>query len=221
MDNTKPWVLIPTAMRPHAHGHIIKWRDQGYNVGLFLDPEPPIHMFGADLVITAKYPGVWKAWNILAKSAIGLGAHVCVLAGDDMDPDPTKSGTEIMEEYIKHFPNLDGVMQPSGDTQGIDASGLCAAARICGSPWVGQEWIERAYLGRGPVNDDYVAFYADEELLHYATRRGKLWMRPDLTQFHAHWSFGHAPIQDYHQRNQLKWQQDKGLFEFRKAGGFL
>ena len=220
MDNTKPWVLIPTAMRPHAHGHIIKWRDQGYNVGLFLDPEPPIHMFGADLVITAKYPGVWKAWNILAKSAIGLGAQVCVLAGDDMDPDPTKSGAEIAAEYARHFPYFDGVMQPCGDLQGMDASGLPAAARICGSPWVGREWIERAYLGKGPVNGDYVAYWADEELLNYAKRKNKLWMRPDLSQFHNHWSWGHLPQQDYHQRNQLSWQQDKDLYDQREKNNF-
>ena len=224
MDNTRPWVLIPTALRGHAWPKIEKWKQQDYNVGLLVDQDYTTDAAGepdADLVVIVRYPGVWKAWNILAKAAVGLGAQVCVLAGDDMDPDKHWSGPKIMAEYIEHFPNLDGVMQPCGDPQGKDANGVPAAARICGSPWVGQEWIERAYLGRGPVNSDYNAFYADEELLHYATRRGKLWMRPDLTQFHAHWSWGHLPQQEYHQRNQLKWQQDKDLFEARKAGGFL
>ena len=223
MDNTKPWVLIPTALRTHALGHISVWYSAGYNVGLFVDNDAYIDedVRGySHLLVAAEYPGVWKAWNILAKAAIGLGAQVCVLAGDDMDPDEHWSGPKIMAEYIGHFPILDGVMQPCGDPQGKDANGVPAAARICGSPWVGQEWIERAYLGRGPVNSDYNAFYADEELLHYATRRGKLWMRPELVQFHHHWSFGHLPRQDYHERNQLTWQQDKDLFEARQKAGF-
>jgi len=235
VDNSKPWVLIPTALRAHVRVQLNKWSTSGYNLGLLIDiPDEADEGDGdidrdgtdmalryAELVIACKYPGVWKAWNILAKAAVGLGAQVCVLVGDDMDPDPSKTGAAILDEYVKHFPILDGVMQPCGDLQGADANGVPAAARICGSPWVGADWIRNAYLGCGPVNDNYNAFYADEELLHYATRRGKLWMRPDLTQYHAHWSWGHLPLQDYHQRNQLKWQQDKDLFEKRKAGGFL
>lgn len=222
MDNTKPWVLIPTALKNHTYAHISKWRMRGYNTGLFIDrgSEMASSAQTADLLISTQYPGVWRAWNILAKAAVGLGAEVCVLAGDDMDPDPRLTGPEIMKEYKDHFPHLDGVMQPCGDPQGKDGSGVPAAARICGSPWVGKEWINYSYLFDGPVNANYQAFYADEELLHYVKRKDRLWMRPDLTQFHHHWSWGHLPRQDYHFRNQLLWQKDKDLFEQRQKAGF-
>ena len=169
-------------------------------------PSQEIHQF-AELKIQGPYPGVWKAWNALAHTALKLGADVCVLAGDDMDPDPSKYADEIALQYLVRFPDGDGVMQPCGDPQGNGA-----AQRICGSPWVGRKWIQE----RGPVCDLYTAFYADEELKLVAEKAGKLWMRPDLTQYHRHWSWGHQPRQDYHERNQESWVADKELFEKRK-----
>lgn len=215
------WVLMPTVMKGHVPAQLSKWTGRGYRVGLWVDsvPNSEVHQF-SELKIQGPYPGVWASWNILAHTACKLGADVCVLIGDDMDPDPTKNAQEIANEFFDKFPDGFGVMQPCGDLQGKDSTGTPAAARICGSPWVGRSWVQFAYGGSGPVSALYDAFYADEELKHYAEKMGRLWMRPDLSQFHRHWSWGHLPKRSYHERNQTKWLNDKALFERRQKAGF-
>lgn len=223
------WVLIPTALKEHVWDHFAKWRTQGYKIGLLTDafacpsgdPRRQRAIEASDMLIDcATYPNVWKSWNMLAKAVMAWGADVCVMIGDDMDPDPLKSAQEIAEEYLARFPDGYGVMQPCGDPQGMDSSGLPAAARICGSPWVGRRWVNDAYRGNGPVCGEYNAFYADEEMKLKAEKLGVLWMRSELTQFHHHWSWGHLQRQEYHVRNNKKWNDDKALFEKRKEEGF-
>jgi hypothetical protein len=174
------------------------------------------------LQLQGRYPGVWRAWNALARAVFAScpDTESVVLVGDDMDPDPNNDAARMADIYRECFPALDGVMQPCGDPQGTDRRGMRAAARICGSPWVGRRWALEAYDGLGPVNGAYRAFYADEELKLYAEQRSKLVMRPDLTQFHRHWSWGHLPRQPYHVRNQADWASDKALFESRKEANF-
>jgi hypothetical protein len=194
-----------------------RWKSKGYKLGLFVDIGSD---WVCDLLIRADYPGVWNAWNALAKAAVSCGADVCVLAGDDMEPDPNHTAQEIAKAYLDRFSMGEGIMQPCGDPQGIDDSGRPAAARICGSPWMGREWIKRAYQGNGPVDGRYNAFYADESLWHVAGNAQKLWMEPSLSQFHRHWSWGHLQRQPYHERNQKRWAEDKRLFEQSLAAGF-
>lgn len=224
------WVLIPTALKDHVWPILAKWRAQGYKIGLLTDGlserlgSSIVHkaIEASDMLIDcASYPNVWKSWNMLAKAALAWNADVCVLVGDDMDPDMTKDAQTIAAEYLKRFPSGFGVMQPCGDPQGEALDGKHNAARICGSPWVGKGWITSGYGGEGPVNGNYNAFYADEELKIVAENLGVLWMRDDLTQWHHHWSFGALPKQEYHTRNNAKWDADKALFNQRKLEGFL
>jgi hypothetical protein len=211
------YALIPTALKPHCSSIFAAWKAKGYKLGLFIDPgsDSP-----CDLLIRAPYPGVWNAWNALARAAVSCGADVCVLVGDDMEPDPNHTAQEIGETYLDRFPHGGGILQPCGDLQGVDDSGRPAAARICGSPIMGREWIKRAYQGNGPVDGRYNAFYADESLKHVAEQLGRLWMEPTLSHFHRHWSWGALPRQPYHERNQRRWAEDKKLFEESLAAGF-
>ena len=210
------WVCIPTAQKSHVPAQLRKWQDQGYKLALFVDPGPvDLPEIDLGILIMAKYPGVWRAWNALAKSVMACGADVCVLAGDDMDPDPTKNAQEIAEEYLARFPAGEGVMQPCGDPKGDLIDGWRNAGRICGSPWMGKKWVRDAYGGDGPVCGLYDSFYADEELLNYAGNAGVLWRREDLNQKHRHWSWGFLPKQEYHDRNQLRWDADHTLFDER------
>jgi len=227
MSEPNVWVCIPTALRAHVQSTLKKWKDQGYLVALFLDPEtaPVQHltvsaMAYADLTLYSKYPGVWRAWNALAKAVMACGADVCVLAGDDMDPDPNFSAQRIAKQYLERFPDGWGIMQPTGDRQGDIINGRWNSQRICGSPWIGREWVAKAYGGHGPVCGDYTAFYADEELQIVGEKFGLLVQRDDLSQFHRHWSFGHLKQQDYHARNQKGWDSDHDLFNMRKGLDF-
>lgn len=214
------WVCIPTAQKKHVPGVLDQWSAKGYRVALWVDVGPVLPDMPISLLMMGHYPGVWRAWNALAKSVMATGADVCILAGDDMHPDPVKSAQELATEYLAHFPTGLGVMQPCGDPQGDLIDGMPNAGRICGSPWVGRDWVRLAYGGRGPVNPKYTAFYADEELKIVAQQHDALWMRKDVTQYHFHWSWNHLPKQAYHERNQKSWDLDKQLFESSKLTGF-
>lgn len=213
MSAPSVWVVMPTACAPHVPATIALWKARGYRVALFCDPGKQVS--GADLIVTAEYPGVWNACNVAAHAALGSGADVCLFAGDDMDPDPHHSAEELAAQYLERFPGGFGLMQPCGDPQGENA-----ARRICGSAWFGRRWIHEAYEGRGPTNGDYWHYFGDEELACVGEMLGVLWWRPDLTQYHRHWSWGHMPKQPYHTRNQTRWHQDRDLFVRRKAEGF-
>jgi hypothetical protein len=207
------WVVMPTACAEHVPATVQRWKAKGYNVALFCDRGKQVD--GADLIVTGTYRGVWNACNDASYAALEAGAEVCLFAGDDMDPDPNHTAEEIAAQYLVRFPDGYGLMQPCGDRQG-DA----IAQRICGSAWFGREWIRGAYEGRGPTNASYRHFFGDEELALVGEQLGVLWWRPDLTQFHHHWSWGHLPKQPYHTRNQQWWYQDRALFDARRAAGF-
>lgn len=218
MSDRQVWVCVPTAQREHVNGQLSKWRERGYRIATLVNEALKLEITGPHMNIwTPEYPGVWRSWNILAKAVMAHGADVCVLAGDDMDPDPNHSAQEIAAQFLERFPDGYGVMQPCGDPQGDLIDGWRNAGRICGSPWVGRRWVELAYSGYGPVCDLYSAFYADEELLNLAGNRGVLWRREDLSQFHRHWSWGHLPKRGYHDRNQEQWEKDQQLFEHRRT----
>lgn len=221
MKTPEVWVCIPTAQRDHVREQLKKWRGAGYKVAVLIDFENKTRraIFEEDydmLVACAKYPGIWSSWNVLAKAVVAAGADVCVLAGDDMDPDPSLTAQQIAGQYLERFPTGFGVMQPCGDMQGDLIDGWRNAGRICGSPWVGRLWVQHAYEGNGPVCAEYNSFYADEELLNVAGNFGVLWRREDLQQRHLHWSWGHLPKQEYHDRNQQHWAADNRLFDERR-----
>jgi hypothetical protein len=103
----------------------------------------------------------------------------------------------------------------------MDAAGVPAAARICGSPTFGREWITRSYEGAGPLWSGYHSFYGDEDLKEVAQSLGLLHMAPQYTFLHQHWSWGHMPRQLYQQRNSDQhWESDAALFSHRKAAQF-
>lgn len=221
MDKLKVVVTMPTGQKDHVNDRVRKWRERGYTMAFFIDPGPvKIETYAEDILIRAPYPGVWKACNALAKTAVECGADVCLFAGDDMEPDMNHTAQQIAEQYLERFPTGWGLMQPCGDPQGQPINGKANAARICGSAWFGREWIQKSYGGRGPTPTMYYHFYGDEEMAVVGEREGLLWWRPDLTQFHYHWSFGHGKREDYHEKAQVKWLADQKVFNERKAAGF-
>lgn len=223
MSKLKVWAVMPSAQAAHVPEQLDKWQAAGYTLGVMVDPgklKLDLGLRDQDMLIQCPYPGVWKAWNLLAKAAVAHGADAVVMLGDDMDPDPTKDAQTIAQEYLHRFPDGFGVMQPCGDPQGELIDGKRNAARICGSPWVGRGWITRAYMGYGPVCDEYKRFYADEELPLIAQRLGVMWWRLDLMQYHRHWSWGHMKKQDYHERDSGLFKPDRDVFNRRRAEGF-
>ena len=234
------WLAIPSIRPPaEAKDCLDRWRAQGYKVAVLRQGEP----IEADLLIpTGEYLGWGRSTNILAKEVLRRDefAHWIVGGGDDYWSDPGRDANAIATDCCRHFADLDsfahcswGVMQPTGDRWGDNESSRAAFGenrgaeidRIAGSPWMGREWCERAYLGNGPMPDFYHHLYIDEELQEVATLLGVFWQRRDLTQYHNHpcrqegygvYQTGHlAPLYD-----PAAWNREKEIFETRKAKGF-
>jgi hypothetical protein len=220
------WYAIPTKKQPHEVAEAIRpWQDMGYKVALFRDIGDP--QVDADLVIKGVYTGYPNAVNALCRSILSdqkRQAYVqfIVTGGDDMFPDPDADPQIVAEECIDHFGNTFGVMQPTGDNWMVDENGVPACAKICGSPWMGREFIERINGGEGPIWHEYFHFFEDQEMLDVTQKLGILWQRKDLVHYHNHWlrQSGIRERPAYLQRAQLNWNDAKILFERRKAAGF-
>lgn len=217
------YVLCPVKLPDRARAVAKAWMARGYKMIFFQDHRTD--PFTEEVTISGHYNGYWRAMNELARFAATLEGKfrmdACVFIGDDIEPDPSKTASEICKEYLGRFPFGQGVMQPSGDMQGVDETGLPAAGRICGSAWFGRHWIEHSYNGRGPSDDRYFHYYADESLARVAEKLGLMWWRPDLVQFHRHWSWGHTTRQEYHREtSDTWWNIDKAIFTASLAAGF-
>lgn len=214
----KHWVVFPSATVERANSTVEAWALKGYRTLVYQDIGSKA--CNADVVQFGKFPGYYRIINRLVEAAMCEGADVVTCAADDMLPDEKYGAEGVAVMYLKKFPYGDGVMQATGDMQGQDGNGVQAAARICGSPTFGREWVVRSYEGKGPFWDGYQSFYADEELLEVAKRLDAMYQEPSLTILHRHWSWGHMPIQAYHERNQANWQADRDTFYSRKMLGF-
>lgn len=214
------WAVYPSADPVKGEACSIRWQERGFHTLVWQDPGKA--RVDADAVVTSTFSGYYRAINYLAWTSFHIYHADCVVCiGDDMLPDPSIMADQFAERYFSKLPNGDGVMQATGDPQGIDDSGRSAAARICGSPAFGREWCERAYEGRGPFWNGYGSYYGDEDLYEVAKDLGKLHQEPEITIFHNHWSFGHQDQADYQKRNSDNhWMQDKALFFSRKQAGF-
>lgn len=222
MRMAKVFVVFPSASPTRAAESVEKWRYMGYQTGVYFNYGTQ-EACGAHKVWFGPYEGYWNACNYMAHIVVAgeEKATICIFASDDIDPDPKYTAHEIGDQFLEHFPDTFGVMQPCGDRQGIDHTGKPAAERICGSPWMGADWVRRAYGGRGATDSRFFHFYGDEHLYEVAKKRGVLWMRPDLVHHHRHWSWGHSQQQIYQKRNaDQHWEKDKALFMADKEAGF-
>lgn len=216
------WYCIPSA-RPAAEVEkaMAWWRFRGYKVALFRDEDakdvPGVRN------IHGKYLGYAKAVNLLARIVLADDPDCgwVVTGGDDILPDPCKSADEIARECEVYFGGTLGVMQPTGDRHLEEADGRCAAERVCVSPWLGRDWCERGYNGRGPLCEEYFHFFVDEDLHNVATRLGLLWHRVDICQHHNFWGRTPGnPRPEHLKRAAAQWKEARDLFFARKAAGF-
>jgi hypothetical protein len=215
MSSQGVWVVFPTANPERADRAIKIWQAKGYNVAILTNTEDCASLRCQLHIASGRYSGYFRSANALAKAVLALDPdfRVLVCAADDMEPDPNLTADAIAEQYLTRFPSGFGVLQPTGDD-------LDGTDRICGSPWVGRAWIETAYGGHGPLCEDYTAFFGDEELLNVSKTLGALWQRPDLTQYHDHWSRkGRGAKTAYQEENNKHWAADKRTFERRVAEG--
>lgn len=225
------WFAIPSA-RPveEVARCVAEWQAHGYRVALLrqgvLVPEVDLQ------APTEKYLGWAKSTNILAHEIIlrDPDAEWIVGGGDDYLPDSNHIAEEVARECTTYFGGTFGIMQPTGDRWGEDEAWArerypdapAYIDRIAGSPWMGREWCQCAYGGRGPLWAEYYHMFADEELQHVAIRLGVFWQRRDLVQRHNHWMREHGAVPDFLKpvNTQDHWSKSRELFYARKSCGF-
>ena len=210
------WFAIPTCNITRANECFEKWGRQGYKTAALVNgmPRDMASQVKAERIwYLEKYPGWPTSVNILCKQ-LAEHADIVVSGGDDMDPDPNRNAVSIAHDFMDHFKDAFGVMQPTGDE-------MEETPRICGSPWMGWKWIAEAYGGRGPMWGEYHHFYADEELKSVSEKLGVLWQRKDLAHRHNHWSRpGGPPKTDYQLVLDQAWSRDGMLNKMRKKNDY-
>lgn len=213
------WYCIPSA-RPAAQANeiLLKWQGRGYKIALWRDQGHGVVL--CDILLDGSYPGYAMAVNALTKAVLERDAECewIVTGGDDVEPDLNHAPGAIAAQCTAHFAGTFGVMQPTGDrwqNGSID--------RICGSPWIGREFCERAYCGAGPFFEGYRHMFVDEELQHVAERLGVLQQRRDLVHLHRHWQRipgTTCPPHLLEWSGPEHWQESQQMFRSRRAKGF-
>jgi hypothetical protein len=234
------WLTIPSKRpAPEANRALALWRKQGYKIALWLDYEPRTDdPLISDLVLWSPgaYRGYANAVNALIRQVMVMHARAewFIAAGDDVEPDMNYTANEIAAECQQHFSGTYGVMQPTGDRWGENEPWAKARFphapayidRICGSAWIGREFVSRAYDGKGPLWHEYFHMFVDEELQNVAAARCVLWQRRDLIHLHRHWgrkegsTAADCPQFLLNVNSSQHWKTSRELFDRRKAAGF-
>lgn len=237
------WLTIPSA-KPVAEAQacVDLWRARGYRVALWRDQDDAV---ACDMKLVGVYPGYARACNALIAHILSHPSRVAqwfICAGDDIEPDMSKTAGEIAAECEGYFGKLGGpslpnpinyrtlgVMQPTGDRWGEDPTlpnahpmRTAYIDRVAASAWYGREYCQRMYGGNGPLFPGYYHMHVDEEAKAVAEMMGVYWMRPDLTQTHRHWARNGSQMPQYLQfaNSPQHWNESKRLYESRKAAGF-
>lgn len=216
MSDLEIWYAIPSANPSRAQECLEQWQAHGCRTAVALNKGMP-QLQTADLHMWMDpYPGYFPTVNQMCMRILEEhSADIIITGGDDMYPSSAHTAQQIGKEFFERFPTLYGVMQPTGDR------GIPGVDNICGSPWIGREFIRRAYGGKGPFWHQYFAYYGDEEMKCVAERLGVLQQRPDISQYHDHFSrAGGPPREPYQIRNEKFWIQDQNIFKHRAAHSF-
>jgi hypothetical protein len=235
------WAILPSAL-PYAKSYEVlqAWRDMGYKLAIQHDLGKESQGFSGDFNIERPFYGWAEAINHLQEWVFEETDSDWVVAiGDDCMPDLSHSAYTIATECTNHFKLCQnckdhalpvggcpfcefvwrdrtfGVMNPTGDRYGggyIDGSAA--------HPWLGREWCRRMYQGNGPLWPEYKFWYSDTELQDVAIQHGVFWQRRDLTQEHKHYTRHGGQPPEHTKRRMHFVNEDKALYEARKALGF-
>src|SRR3990167_10662977 len=112
----KVFVVYPSANPPRAYETALKWKQMGYQVGVYFDTGVAGDS-GAYHEWRGPYEGYWATCNWMANMLVNgqEQAQIIIYAADDIEPDTTKTCQEIGAAYLEKYPDLYGVMQPTGD----------------------------------------------------------------------------------------------------------
>lgn len=217
----RAWYAFPAApgLEHEAEVCARRWKGCGYRVAVLTDgPVRPNLREPAMHVHVGEYAGWATAVSLLAKAVVAddfeRDVAAVVVGGHDQSPDDRFAADELAAQFAERFPDLFGVMQPTGD--GFAGNGMAAV-----SPWLGAGWIRRAYGGNAPLWTGYRHFCPDSELWAVARLLGVYWERPDLSQYHDHWTRHAGATRPPHlAAAEGAKAQDRALFVARRDAGW-
>lgn len=215
------WLTIPSAKPAEAANEVLRrWSAMGYSTAVFRDTGAPA--VEANLIAWGDYVGYAATVNGLIRLVIERDpfAEFFVAAADDIEPDPNHTADAIAAQLIEQMGGTFGVMQPTGDDWSDSAGRMIE--RIAGSPFIGREFAERIYGGRGPYWDGYTHCFCDNEIMEVAQTLGVFWQRPDLIHLHRHWQREGRPMPAYLRaaNSPEHWDRSLRLYSNRRAAGF-
>lgn len=187
------------------------WQSLGYKTCVLMDGDNRPDLVGSNLpILQYKWDGFPRAANMICK---GVPGDVVVLIGDDIFPDKRFKPVDLLDRFLKRFPDTMGVVSPTGDKFG-------SIENCCIAPWIGRKFIQTAYGGSGPYCEQYFHYYSDAELQCVARKYNCFEKWPDVSQYHDHWQRREEKRPAYLQRALERFSPDQALFEQRKKDGF-
>ena len=219
IENNQVWLVLPSANWKMAQKTFPAWRSKGYKIAVVCPVGlKAIYEGISDIMVLESDTGGYKGWpksvNYLCKKLMEV--DIIIAAGDDMYPDENYTAEQLRTQFLEHFGGTLGVMQPYGDKFGSMACAECE--QICGSAWLGREFRNRVNLGKGPLWEGYFHMFADTELYQVAKKHDCLWIREDLSQYHAHRLRKHHTFIPNIPRGNF--ESAKNLYYKRKETGF-
>lgn len=206
------WAVWPTVNISRSRQRIGEWKARGYKTAVLINPpHQELALSTADRVLVqSEWKGFPVAVNLLCRSVPG---DIVVVVGDDVTPDPIQTADEIAQSFIRRFPDLFGVAQPTADKYGCWST--CAV-----SPWIGRRFIQEAYGGKGPYWEGYYHYFSDEELQSVATKLGAFVQWESVLQYHHHWERYTKERPQHLLEAKDRWQADRSTFFRRTKSGF-
>ena len=171
------WVVMPTA-KPNIE-YLQKWRDKGYEIGLFLDRGVSVlGDFVPDLLAQGTWTTTPDAWNLLVDMVFRqCKDEKCVLlAADDVYPDSDHTSEDVEADFLKRFPDAFGVVKHTGDSFG--------AQRAIQHPLIGREWRNRFGFA---MPTGYYHYCTDCELFELANALDCYQENSDVVFYHDHY----------------------------------
>jgi hypothetical protein len=207
------WYCIPIHDGSAAAECLSSWKSLGYHVAVVGESLSLQRLSSlVDLVLIRNtYDGYAEAVNYLWK-IIGARADIFITGGFDVWPDPNFKANDAAELYLSHFPLLEGVMQPTGDSFTPPEDFRVSAP----SPWIGRRFSLSVYGGIGPLWPGYFHSFVDWELFEVASRLGVYAIEPKLSQRHNRWTNDSRGWPSYLSRAKAAHSTDRNLLHRRR-----
>lgn len=217
------WYCIPSANRPMALETLPRWKALGYRVAVQLDPDvKPLPHDICDLQFFRPYKGWAEAVNFLMQDGFEDTDTDTLYAtgGDDVLPDPNHQAHEVEDIFWDRFPDGYGVMQPAAPVPTAPEEKKQRGHIWAWSPFIGPEFIRRAYRGEGPMYPGYFHHFADTELAEVAKAQGCWFANEDLMHDHLYFRWAGLPKPSYRRNIRRAHPHDRELYRTRRQRGF-